>query len=287
MDKKKLTIPAMRVRKEAGEKFIMVTAYDYPSAVLVDKTDIETILVGDSLGMTMLGYDSTVPVTMDEMIHHIKPVVKGAPNCFVVGDMPFGSYQTGIEEAVKNGVRMLKEGGADAVKLEGGESMADTVQALVQAGIPVMAHIGLTPQTVSQLGGYRVQGKDAEGARKLLQDALVLEEAGAFGIVLECVPAPIAKLISERLSIPTVGIGAGPDCDAQVLVYHDLLGLFERFLPKFVKQYANLGEVIVQALSSYAGDVRDGKFPGPEHSFSMAEEEVEKVYGETLIDLKD
>lgn len=278
MNKKKLTIPGMRKLKEQGKKFVVTTAYDYPSALLVDRTEIEMILVGDSLGMTMLGYESTVPVTMEDMIHHVKPVVKGAPNCFIVVDMPFGSFNIGVEDAIRNATRMMKEAGADAVKIEGGDTVTDTVRALVRAGIPVMAHIGLTPQTVSQLGGYRVQGRDVEGARKLLEDAMALEQAGAFSLVLECVPAPIAKLITERVKIPTVGIGAGKDCDAQVMVFHDMLGLFDRFVPKFVKRYANLGETIVNALSEYAKDVKAGNFPEEKHCFGMAAEDLERIY---------
>lgn len=278
MGKQKLTIPGMKARKQIGEKFVVVTAYDYPSAVLVDKTNIEVILVGDSLGMTMLGYDSTVPVTMEDMIHHTKPVVKGAPGCFVVVDMPFGSYNVSIEEAMRNATRLMKEAGAEAVKLEGGTGIVPTVKALVNGGIPVMAHIGLTPQTVSQLGGYKVQGRDGESAKCLLEDALSLEEAGAFSIVLECVPAPLAKVITEKLTIPTIGIGAGADCDAQVLVFHDILGLFDRFVPKFVKRYANIGHTIVEALTAYAGEVREGVFPLEEHSFGMAADEIEKLY---------
>jgi len=277
--KKKITIPEMRLFKETGKKMVMTTAYDYPSAVLIDKTDIEMILVGDSLGMTMLGYEGTVPVTMEEIIHHVKPVVKGAPNCLVIADMPFGSYNVSTEEAIRNGNRIMKETGADAVKLEGGLEVVDTVRALVRAGISVMAHIGLTPQTAAQLGGYRVQGKDAESARTLISAANELEKAGAFAIVLECVPAPVAKVITEKTAVPTIGIGAGPDCDAQVLVYHDLLGLFERFVPKFVKQYAVLGPVVIEALSSFSRDVRSGEFPREEHSFTMvSHEEIEKLY---------
>ncbi|ATW26295.1 3-methyl-2-oxobutanoate hydroxymethyltransferase [Candidatus Formimonas warabiya] len=278
MKKQKLTIPAMQEMKQAGRKFVMTTAYDYPSAILVDKTDIEAILVGDSLGMTMLGYDSTVPVTMEEMIHHIKPVVKGAPNSFVVGDLPFGSYNISIEDAIRNSTRILKEAGADAVKLEGGVTVAPTVKALVNAGIPVMAHIGLTPQTVSQLGGYKVQGRDKESAQRLINDAIALEEAGAFSIVLECVPVRVAKMISEKLTIPTIGIGAGTYCDAQVLVFHDILGLFERFTPKFVKRYADIGKTIIDALSTYSNEVRSGEFPTPHHSFGLSAEEIEKMY---------
>lgn len=278
MEKVKLTIPQFRQMKEQKKKFRMITAYDYAFAAMVDKTPIEMILVGDSLGMVVLGYDSTVPVTMDDMIHHIKPVVRGAKNTFIVGDMPFGSYNTGINDAVRNANRIIQEGGADAIKLEGGVNIVPAVKELVNGGIPVIGHIGLTPQTATQLGGFKVQGKDAEAARKLVDDALRLEEAGAFSIVLECVPSPVAKIITEKLSIPTIGIGAGVDCDAQVLVIHDLLGLFDRFTPKFVKKYAELNKPIIAALNQYADEVADGSFPGPEHSFGMKEEELERLY---------
>lgn len=276
--KKKLTIPQIKGRKASCQKTVLVTAYDYPSAVLAERAGIEIILVGDSLGMTMLGYDTTVPVTMEDMIHHTKPVVKGAPGCFVIVDMPFGSYNVSIEEAIRNANRLMQEGGADGVKLEGGREIVPTVKAMVNGGIPVMAHIGLTPQTVSQLGGYKVQGTEGDSAQKLLDDALSLENAGAFSIVLECVPAPLAKLITEKVTIPTIGIGAGADCDGQVLVYHDILGLFDRFVPKFVKRYANIGPTIVEALSDYAKEVRNGQFPDEDHSFGMAAEEIEKLY---------
>lgn len=277
MDKKKLTIPEFKEMKKAGRKLKMVTAYDYTTAVLVDKTEIELILVGDSLGMVVLGHDGTVPVTMEDMLHHIRPVIKGAPHTFIVGDMPFGSYNTSIEDAIRNGNRILKEGGADCVKLEGGADVAHVVKALVKAGIPVMAHIGLTPQTATALGGFKVQGKDASMARKIIDDALALEEAGAFAMVVECVPAQIGKIISEKLTIPTIGIGAGPWCDGQVLVFHDMLGLYDRMVPKFVKRYANLGEEVVKALSKYAEEVNTGVFPDMEHSFTIKKEELEKV----------
>jgi 3-methyl-2-oxobutanoate hydroxymethyltransferase len=277
MEKRKVTIPQLKEMKQAGQKIKMVTAYDYPTAVLVDKTEIELILVGDSLGMVVLGYDGTVPVTMDDMIHHIRPVVKGAPNTFIVGDMPFMSYNISKEDAIYNAGRIMKEGGADCVKLEGGTVMAPTVKAIVDAGIPVMAHIGLTPQTASALGGFKVQGKDAGMAKAILEDALALEEAGAFAIVLECIPAQLARLITEKLSIPTIGIGAGPWCDGQVLVMHDMLGLFDRFVPKFVKQYAKVGDVIVDAFKQYAEEVNSGVFPDMAHSFTMKEEELKKL----------
>ncbi|MEW6274615.1 MAG: 3-methyl-2-oxobutanoate hydroxymethyltransferase [Bacillota bacterium] len=272
MVKHKLTIPELVEKKYRGEKFRMVTAYDYPTAVVVDRTPIELILVGDSLGMTVLGYSGTVPVTMEEMLHHLKPVVRGAPNTFVVGDMPFGSYNESAAQAVRNANRLLKEGGADAVKLEGGVNVAPVVKAMVEGGIPVMGHIGLTPQTASLLGGFKVQGKDIASARKVLEDALALEKAGIFCLLLECVPAPLAGLITRKLRVPTIGIGAGPLCDGQVLVFHDLVGLFDRFVPRFVKQYARLSDEISRALTEFAREVAEGVFPGPEHSFKMDEE---------------
>ena len=278
MEKKKITIPQFKEMKQQGKKIKMVTAYDYLLASVIDKSPIETILVGDSLGMVVLGYDSTVSVTMEDMLHHIKPVVKGAPNTLIIADMPFGSYNVSISEAIANANRIMKEGGADCIKLEGGAVVVETVRSIVNAGIPVMAHIGLTPQTVSQLGGFKVQGKDAEAALKLLEDAQKLEEAGAFAIVAECVPAPVAKLLAEKLSIPVIGIGAGADCDGQVLVAQDMLGMFDRFVPKFVKQYANLNGIIVDALQEYAKEVDKGIFPGPEHSFGMKEEVLKKLY---------
>lgn len=276
--KKKFTIPQFKVLKEAGQRFRMITAYDYLMASIVEKTPIETILVGDSLGMVVLGYNSTVPVTMNDMIHHIRPVVAGAPNTFVIGDMPFGSYNVSVEEAVRNANRLMQEGGADAVKLEGGKLITPVVKAMTDGGIPVVGHIGLTPQTAAQLGGFKVQGKDAKAAQALLDDALALEQAGAFALTLECVPAPLAKMITEKLTIPTVGIGAGPSCDAQVLVIQDLLGMYDRFTPKFVKQYAKLNGEMVKALEAYAQEVADGTFPGPEHSFNMSEEELKHLY---------
>jgi 3-methyl-2-oxobutanoate hydroxymethyltransferase len=278
MSKVKITIPQCKAMKGSKKKFTMITAYDVLLASIIDKTPIEMILVGDSLGMTVLGYDSTVPVTMDDIIHHTKPVVKGAPNTFVVGDMPFGSYNTGIEDAIRNANRIMKEGGADAIKLEGGQNVANIVEAMVNGGIPVMGHIGLTPQTAGQLGGFKVQGKDVEAAKKLIEDAKALEKAGAFAIVLECIPAPVAKKITEELTIPTMGIGAGPYCDAQVLVTQDLLGMFDRFVPKMVKQYAKLNGQMVDALKCFYQETQDGVFPGPEHSFGMNEEDLKRLY---------
>jgi len=255
----------------------MVTAYDYALATQVDKTDIEMILVGDSAAMVMLGYQGTLPISMDTLVTLAKAVVKGAPNTFIVGDMPFLSYEVSKEKAIENAGRFMKEAGVDSIKLEGGKRMADTVASIVKAGIPVMGHIGLTPQSTSQLGGFIVQGKNLIAAEKLLYDALALEEAGAFCIVLEAIPNPIAQLITERVKVPTIGIGAGPDCDAQVLVIHDLLGLFERFVPKFVKQYAQIGKEIVSALSQFDAEVKSRKFPDEEHSYHIKKEVEQEI----------
>ena len=247
-------------------------------ATLVDASGIDGILVGDSLGNVVLGYESTVPVTMDDMIHHLRAVTRGTKRAMVVGDMPFLSYHVSREESVRNAGRLMQEGLAQAVKLEGGSEVAETVRAITNAGIPVMGHLGLTPQSVHQMGGYKVQGKGGEAARKLLEDAKSLEEAGVFAIVLECIPQQLAKLITESISVPTIGIGAGADCDGQILVTQDLLGLFSDFTPKFVKKYANLKEQIVQACRDYNEEVKGKSFPGPEHVFNMAEEELKKVY---------
>lgn len=267
MARKKITLPQLQEMKARGEKITMVTAYDYPSALLADRAEIEMILVGDSLGMVVLGYESTVPVTMEDMLHHTKAVMRARPSCLVVADMPFLSYQVSVSEAVRNAGRLIQEGGADAVKLEGGRPVVDKVKAIVEAGIPVMGHLGLTPQSATQLGGFRVQGREEEAARRIREEAELLQEAGAFSLVLECIPAVLAKDITSRLNIPTIGIGAGPYCDGQVLVYHDLLGLFDRFQPKFVKRYAQLGEEIIRALCQYRQEVRFGTFPGEEHSY--------------------
>lgn len=264
-------------KKGKGSKITMLTAYDYPTAQMVDRAGIDTILVGDSLGMVVLGYASTVPVTMEEMIHHTKAVTRGTTYAFVIGDMPFMSYQTSIERAIENAGRFIKEGECDAVKLEGGSEVAPVVKAIVTAGIPVCAHIGLTPQTATQLSGFKVQGKDAESARNLIIAAKDLEKAGAFMVVMECIPESLASRITRELRIPTIGIGAGKDCDGQVLVYHDVVGLFERFTPKFVKQYIKLGPMIVDALKAYKTEVEDGVFPGEEHIFTMSKEEADKV----------
>lgn len=263
----RVTLPQLQAMKERGERITMVTAYDYPSALLADRAGMDMILVGDSLGMVVLGYSSTVPVTMDEMIHHTKAVVRANPAALVVADLPFLSYQASIPDAVYNAGRLIKEGGADAVKLEGGQAMVPMVRAIVNAGIPVMGHLGLTPQSAVQLGGFRVQGRGEAEGEKIATDAAALVEAGIFALVLECVPADLASRITAALPVPTIGIGAGPDCDGQVLVYHDLLGLFDRFRPKFVKQYANIAGAIVKALEQYRDEVRQGKFPDQEHSF--------------------
>jgi 3-methyl-2-oxobutanoate hydroxymethyltransferase len=254
----------------------MLTAYDYSSALLVDQAGIDVILVGDSLAMVMLGLESTVPITMEEMLHHCRAVSRGAKFAHLVGDMPFMSYQADTAEAVRNAGRFLKEGYMDSVKLEGGGEIVPMVEAIIGAGIPVMGHIGLTPQSISKLGGYRVQGKTAGDAVRLLEDAQALEEAGCYSIVLEAVPEPVARTISERVKIPTIGIGAGRGCDGQVLVYHDLLGLFERFRPKFVKQYANLGQISLQAINEFAADVEEGRFPTSEHTYPIDEDEYQK-----------
>ena len=263
------TVTDIRLMKSAGTKISVLTAYDASMARLLQGCEVvDVLLVGDSLGMVMLGYDSTVPVTMEEMLHHAKAVRRGAPEAFIVGDLPFGAYQTGGRDAVFNGMRFVKEAGCDAVKLEGGLSMCGVVRALVEAGVPVMAHIGLTPQTAGQLGGYKLQGKDFAAAGKLLAEAKGLEEAGAFAVVMECIPAGLAKVITGELSIPTIGIGAGPHCDGQVLVTHDLLGMFDKFTPKFVKKYSDLAPIIKEGIRQYDMEVKDGSFPGPEYGFA-------------------
>jgi 3-methyl-2-oxobutanoate hydroxymethyltransferase len=268
----RVTISDIREMKTRGEKVPMITAYDYTSARIIDAAGIPIILVGDSLGQVMLGYDSTVPVTMDEMIHHTKAVARGARHALIVGDMPFMSYQASVSEALHNAGRFLKEAGAQTVKLEGGVAMANTVQRMVSCGIPVMGHIGLTPQSVNQLGGYKVQGKTLKAAVRLMEDARALEDAGAFALVLECVPASLSRLITQRLSIPTIGIGAGRECDGQVQVFHDMLGLFTEFVPKHAKRYASLGETIASAVAEYMSEVQDQSFPSAEHSYHLKEE---------------
>lgn len=274
MSRKKATILSLQKKKEKNEPITMLTAYDYTGAMLVDQAEIDVILVGDSLGMVMMGLDSTVPVTMDEMLHHCRAVARGASHAFLVGDMPFLSYQVSPAEAVRNAGRFLKEAGMDSVKMEGGQEMVPTIQAIVAAGIPVMGHLGLTPQSISKLGGYRVQGKTAGAAQHLLNDALALEEAGCYSIVFEAVPAPVAAAISQRLKIPTIGIGAGAGCDGQVLVYHDILGMYDKFMPRFVKEYAKLGPIIVDAFTQFREEVQARQFPAEAHTYPMDEAEL-------------
>lgn len=271
--RKKITTTGLRQKKERGEPITMLTAYDYPTALAEDQAGIDAILVGDSLGMVVLGYQNTLPVTMEDMLHHARAVARGAKYALLIGDMPFMSYQVSAAEAVRNAGRFLQEAGMEAIKLEGGRERLEAVRAIVQAGIPVMGHLGLTPQSVNQFGGFRPQGKSAVAAKRLLEDALLLEEAGCFAIVLESVPARLGQLVSQKLSIPTIGIGAGAGCDGQVLVTHDLLGLFDRFTPKFVKKYADLHGEMQRAFEAYIGDVQQREFPATEHSVEMDERE--------------
>src|SRR3990172_3545180 len=270
-ERKKVTTKAFRLKKSKGEAITMLTAYDYPTALAVDQAGVDAILVGDSLGMVVLGYANTLPVTMDDMLHHCKAVSRGARTALLTGDMPFMSYQVSVPEAVRNAGRFLQEAGMDAVKLEGGRERAEAIQAIVGTGIPVMGHIGLTPQSVHQLGGFRPQGMELAAARRLLEDALILQDAGCFSLVLESVPARLAMLISQRLEIPTIGIGAGVGCDGQVLVTHDLLGLFDRFTPRFVKKYADLHFEMARAFAAFKSDVETRSFPTQEHSVEMPE----------------
>ncbi len=271
--RKKVTTLTFRQKKERGEVITMLTAYDYPTAMAMDKAGVDSILVGDSLAMVVLGYENTLPVTMEEMLHHARAVARGAKSALLIGDMPFMSYQVSVEEAVRNAGRFLQQGGMDAVKLEGGRERADAVRAIVGTGIPVMGHLGLTPQSIHQLGGFRAQGKTATAAKRLLEDAKILEEAGTFSLVLESVPARLAETISKQISIPTIGIGAGVGCDGQVLVTHDVLGLFDRFTPKFVKKYANFHAEMNKAFTDYIDDVESKRFPAVEHTVEMTDEE--------------
>lgn len=273
----KHTVTTIQQQKLNKDKITMLTAYDYSTAKLMEQAGVEMILVGDSLGMTMLGYPDTVSVTMEDMIHHTRAVTRGVQDTFVVADMPFMSYQTSVYDAVANAGRLMKEGRANAVKLEGGKVMADRIGAIVDASIPVVAHIGLTPQSIHALGGFKVQGKDEAAARKLIEDAKAVEEAGAFAVVLECVPAKLASLVTEILDIPTIGIGAGVGCDGQVLVYQDMLGMFTDFKPKFVKHYSNIGQQMKEAFSTYCKETKEGAFPAEEHGFAISDEIVEKL----------
>lgn len=274
----KITTLRLQEMKQKREKITVLTAYDYATAKLVDEAGVDVVLIGDSLGMVILGYDSTLPVTMDDMLHHTKAVARGTRHALVVSDMPFMSYHVSVSESVRNAGRFLQEAGANAVKLEGGREIADTVKAIIAAGIPVMGHLGLTPQSVNQLGGFRVQGRDEAAARQIINNALALQDAGVFAIVLECIPAALAKMVTSRLDIPTIGIGAGAECDGQVLVFHDLVGLYSDLSPKFVKRYASLRSDIKDAIVKYRDEVKTGVFPGPEHGFEMDENELKKLY---------
>ena len=277
----RVTIKEIQDMKRRGEKIPVLTAYDYTTAKLVEDAGIQVLLVGDSLGQVVLGYDTTVPVTMDEMVHHIRAVARGARKAHIIGDMPFMSYQADQSDAVRNAGRMLKEGGCQSVKLEGGRTVAGTVSRIVQAGIPVMGHIGLTPQAVNQLGGYRVQGKTPDDAARLLDDALALQDAGAYALVIELVPAPLSELISQRVTIPTIGIGAGAGCDGQVQVLHDMLGLFDDFVPKHARRFAQLGAGIRSAVEEYIADVQAVTFPSDDESFKMEQAVVEELEAAT------
>ncbi len=267
----RITIDQIKNMKKRGEKIAMLTAYDYSTAKVVDEVGIPLILVGDSLGMVVLGYETTISVTMDEMLHHTKAVVRGTKRAMVIGDMPFMTYHTSISDAQRNAARFIQEGGAQAIKLEGGVTVADKVRSIVNCGIPVMGHIGLTPQSIHQLGGYKIQGRTPEAADKMLKDALALEEAGAFAIVLETVPAPLATLITQKISVPTIGIGAGVGCDGQVQIINDILGWYTDFVPKHAKQYIRLTDIMSNALTQYYTEVKAGSFPTEDQSFSMDE----------------
>jgi 3-methyl-2-oxobutanoate hydroxymethyltransferase len=269
MGKNKVTVLDVQQAKKEGRKLVMCTAYDYPFGLMADEAGMDMVLVGDSLGMVVMGLEGTVEVTMEHMIHHIKAVVRGCKGPLVVGDMPFMSYNTSVRDAIQNAGRLMKEGGCEAIKLEGGVDFAPTIEAIVKAGIPVQGHIGLTPQTASALGGFKMQGRDAVAAKQIIEDASALENAGAFSIILEAVPAPLGQLVAEAVKVPVIGIGAGPNVDGQVLVTHDLIGLFDKFVPKFVKQYTEVRKTILKALNEYKKEVVAVAFPGPEHSFKM------------------
>jgi len=276
-ERTKVTVPQLQQMKRAGQKITMITAYDYPTGVWAERAAIDILLVGDSMAMTVLGYPNTLPATMSELIAHSQAVNRGNSNSFVLGDMPYMSYQPSVEQAVQNAGRFMSEGRCDGIKLEGGAPMADRVEAIVNSGIPVMGHLGLTPQSMSMLGGFKAQGKDALMAKSIIDDARVLEEAGAFSILLEAVPSKVSKLVTERAEIPIIGIGAGPDCDGQVVIFHDMFGLYPAFTPKFAKQYADLGKTIVEGLERYADEVRDGVFPEPKHCFTISDEQYEEL----------
>ena len=274
----KTTVATLKEKKLAGEKVTMLTAYDYSTAKLMDNAGIEMLLVGDSLGNVILGYENTLSVTMEDMIHHTSAVARGAENAMVVADMPFMSYQTSVYDAVVNAGRLIKEGHAHAVKLEGGKSVCPQIRAITEASIPVVAHIGLTPQSVNAFGGFKVQGKDAENAERLIEEAKAVQEAGAFAVVMECVPAKLAEYITSQVSITTIGIGAGAGCDGQVLVYQDMLGMFSDYKPKFVKKFADVGSIMTQAFSDYIKEVKDGTFPAEKHTFGISDDVMKKLY---------
>ncbi len=276
-ERTKVTVPQLWEMKKNGVRITMITAYDYPTGVWAERAAIDILLVGDSMAMTVLGYPNTLPATMAELIAHSQAVTRGNTNSFVLGDMPYMSYQPSVEMAVQNAGRFMSEGRCDGIKLEGGEPMADRVEAIVNSGIPVMGHLGLTPQSASMLGGFKAQGKDALMAKKIVDDARILEEAGAFSILLEAVPSKVSKLVAERAEIPIIGIGGGPDCDGQVLIFHDMFGLYPAFTPKFAKQYADLGKVIVEGLERYADEVREGLFPEPKHSFTISDQQYKDL----------
>ncbi len=274
----KNTVVTFREAKEKGEKLTMLTAYDYSTAKLMDEAGVNSILVGDSLGNVILGYEDTLSVTMEDMIHHGAAVARGAKNALVVIDMPFMSYQASVYDAVVNAGRLMKEGRADAVKLEGGKEVCPQIEKITSAGIPVVAHLGLTPQSINAFGGHRVQGKTKEAAKKLIEDAKAVEEAGAFAVVLECVPAKLAEIVTKEINIPTIGIGAGNKCDGQVLVYQDMLGMFSDFTPKFVKKFANVGDVMKEGFRTYIKEVQDGTFPSEEHCYTISDDVLDKLY---------
>lgn len=277
MSRQKVTVKDIQQAKTDSRKLVMMTAYDYPFGLMADEAGVDIVLVGDSLGMVVMGLDGTVAVTMANMIHHIQAVMRGCKYAHVVGDMPFMSYNTAIRDAIINAGRLMKEGGCDSVKMEGGTDFAPTVEAIVKAGIPVQGHIGLTPQTASALGGFKMQGKDAEAAKKIIDDARALEDAGVFSMIIEAVPAPLAQLVAEAVQVPVIGIGAGADVDGQVLVTHDMIGLFDKFIPKFVKQYTRIRPTIIEAIKEYKQEVLEKSFPGPEHSFSMPAEALKQL----------
>lgn len=280
MNAKRMTIPALLERKKTGRKITALTAYDYTMARLLDASDLDVVLVGDSLGMVALGYDTTLPVTMDEMIHHTRAVRRGITHALVVGDMPFMSYHVSDAETIQNAGRFVQEGGAEAVKIEGGARQADRIRAVVDAGISVMGHIGLTPQSIHQFGGYRVQGKNYYDSRQIKKDAVALQKAGVFAIVLEAIPSELAAEITAEVDVPTIGIGAGRDCDGQILVINDLVGLNQDFSPKFVKRYAELGGAVQKAVDAYIGEVRQGAFPGPEHAYDLKRNPLREAGGQ-------